>query len=85
MAKPKTNKDGYQAVIAALEKQGHKSPQSALARILGFRGRQAVNNWKGEVPPAHAFKVSLITGVPIDHILPETVIEVQKLMKEMRT
>lgn len=78
MAKRKnlTNKDGYQAVMEALRAKGHKFPKAALAKMLGFV-RQAVDNWGGEVPPAHAFRVSLLSGVPIEQILPETIEEVR--------
>ena len=47
MAKRKTNKDGYVAVMKALEAKGYTPPQTDLARMLGFAGRQAVNNWGG--------------------------------------
>lgn len=80
-----TNRDGYQAVLKALEAKGYKSPQSALASLLGFAGRQGVHNWGGKVPPMHAYKVSLLTGVPMEVINPETVAEVEKMKKEMQT
>lgn len=82
MAKtPKTNAEGYAAVIAALEKRGHKHPVAFIARMLGF-GRQAVHKWDGVVPEAHALKVSVISGVPVESILPETVVHIQEKLKE---
>jgi hypothetical protein len=80
-----TNADGYDAVMNALRKMGHKSPQSALARMMKFKGRQSVNNWdrlKG-IPPAHAYRVSLLTGVPMSVILPNIVETVQTTLKEL--
>lgn len=77
-----TNKDGYQAVLKALEAKGYRSPQSALASLLGFAGRQGVHNWGGKVPPMHAYKVSLITGVPMEIINPEIVAEVKALLEK---
>ena len=76
MAKTKTNKDGYEAVMAALKAQGHKSPVSALAKMLTFR-RQTVHQWGGVIPEIYAFRVSLLSGVPMDVILPETVAAVK--------
>jgi hypothetical protein len=85
MAKRKlTNRDGYEAVMQALRDKGVKAPQSHLAEMLGFRGRQAVNNWGGEIPPAHAYRVSLLTGVPMSVILPEVVEAVEKKLKEQK-
>jgi hypothetical protein len=68
----KTNGDGYLAVIRHLEKQGHKFPKAALARMLGY-SRQSVDNWNGIVPESQALKVSILTGIPIETIRPETV------------
>lgn len=85
MAKRKlTNADGYDAVMNALREQGHKSPQSALARMMGFAGRQSVNNWTRPrgIPPAHAYRVSLLTGVPMSVILPDVIETVEKVLKE---
>lgn len=73
------------AVMEALELQGYKSPQSDLARLLGFAGRQAVNNWGGRVPTMHAFMVSRLTGVPMETILPETVKEAERILDEEAT
>jgi hypothetical protein len=87
MAKRKlTNADGYDAVMNALRGMGHKSPQSALARMMGFAGRQSVNNWtrSGGVPPAHAYRISLLTGVPMSVILPDVVESVETKLKEQK-
>lgn len=83
MAKPRTNEDGYNAVMDALRRMGHKAPQTALAKMLGFAGRQAVNNWRvaKEVPESQALRVSILTGVPIEQIRPETVAEALQLRK----
>lgn len=85
MAKRKlTNADGYDSVMTALREMGHKSPQSALAKMLGFAGRQSVNNWTRPrgIPAAHAYRVSLLTGVPMSVILPDVVEAVEKQLKE---
>lgn len=79
-----TNEDGYEAVMQALRDMGSKAPQSDLAEMLGFAGRQAVNNWGGKVPPAHAYRVSLLTGVPMSVILPEVVEAVETQLKEQK-
>lgn len=73
MAKP-TNKDGYRKVLAVISK-------SKLAETLGVT-RQAVGNWGDEVPEAYAFRVSLIADIPIEQIIPETVAEMQRKLKE---
>lgn len=83
MAKTKTNKDGYLAVMDALRKKGYKSSQSVLARLLGYKDRRGVNNWQGEVPEAQALRVSIIIGVPIESIRPETVAEATARLKEI--
>ena len=75
MAKPKSNKDGYQRVLAVITK-------SKLAECLGLT-RQAVGNWGDEVPEAWAYRVSIITGVPIDEILPEVAPDVHRKLKEL--
>jgi hypothetical protein len=85
MAKRKlTNKDGYEAVMQALRDKGHRAPQTALAKMMKFKGRQAVNNWDGKIPPIHAYRVSLLTGVPISVILPEVVEAVETQLKEQK-
>ena len=78
----KTNYDGYLAVIEALEKQGHRYPKAALARMLGY-SRQSVDNWNNIVPESQALKVSILTGVPIEVIRPETVAEATARIKEI--
>jgi hypothetical protein len=83
MAKsPKTNKDGYKAVIEALRSKGHAFPKSALAKMLGF-SRQSVDNWDGVVPESQALRVSILTGVPIESIRPETVAQATAKLKEI--
>jgi hypothetical protein len=76
----KTNRDGYKAVMAALEKQGHKFPQAALGRMLGLT-RQAIGQWHHEIPESYAFRVSLLAGVAIEVMLPEIMEEIQSKMK----
>lgn len=77
----KTNRDGYLAVIAALKSKGHRFPKSALARMLEV-ARQAVDNWDGVVPESQALRVSILTGVPIEIIRPETVADATAKLKE---
>lgn len=69
--------------MQALRDGGSKAPQSDLAHMLGFAGRQAVNNWDGKIPPAHAYRVSLLTGVPMSVILPEVVESALNKLKEL--
>lgn len=84
MAKLKrTNRDGYKAVMEALTKKGHKFPQASLARMLGG-SRQMVGNWGHVVPEAYAFRVSLLSGVPIETILPELIGEIEDQLAEMK-
>jgi len=75
MAKPKTNEEGYQLVLDVISK-------SKLAETLRLT-RQAVGNWGSEVPESYAYRVSLVTGVPIDEILPEVAPEVHRRLKEI--
>lgn len=81
MVKPKTNVQGYKAVMLALEKKGYKFPQASLGRLLGGT-RQMVGNWQGVIPDAYAFRVSLLSGVPIEDILPETITDVQSSLRK---
>jgi hypothetical protein len=75
MAKPKTNEEGYQLVLDIISK-------SRLAECLDLT-RQAVGNWGPRVPEAYAYRVSIITGVPIEDILPEVAPEVHRRLKEI--
>lgn len=76
MTKPATNREAYAAVIA-------KVPASKLARYLGLT-RQAVSNWGGVVPDRYVLQVSVITGIPPEHILPELVVQVRGYVKHLR-
>lgn len=58
--------------MAALEKKGHRFPAAALAGLLGY-SRQAVAQWNGVIPEMYAYRVSLLSGVPMETILPETI------------
>lgn len=75
MSKPKTNRDGYQKVLKAITK-------ARLADSLEI-SRQAVGNWGHEVPEAWAYRVSIITSVPIAEILPEVAPDVHRKLKEI--
>lgn len=75
MAKPKTNEDGYRRVLLVITK-------SRLARSLCLT-RQAVGNWGAEVPESYAYRTSIITGIPLDEILPEVAPEVHRRLKEL--
>ena len=75
MAKPKTNEEGYRRVLAVITK-------SKLAHALDLT-RQAVGNWGDEVPESYAYRVSLVTGVPIEEILPEVAPDVHRRLKEI--
>ncbi len=81
MAKPKTNAEGYLAVISMLEKHGHRFPKAALAKMLGLP-RQSVSQWNNIVPESQALKVSILLGIPIESIRPETVVEATRLRNE---
>lgn len=75
MAKPKTNREGYQLVLDVISK-------SKLAKTLDL-SRQAVGNWGPTVPEAYGYRVSIITGVPIEDILPEVAPEVHHKLKKL--
>lgn len=68
---PQTNKDGFLRVLEVMSK-------SKLASLLGI-SRQAIGNWGGEVPESQAVKVSILTSVPIEEIIPETVAKMKKI------
>ena len=74
MAKPRTNREGYQKVLETISK-------SVLAKKLKLT-RQAVGNWGDEVPEAYAYRVSLLTSVPIEEIVPEVAGDVRRKLKE---
>ena len=80
MARPRTNQDAYKAVIANVEARGEKFPMAALAGMLGLP-RQSIRQWNGIVPESQALKVSILLGIPIEDIRPETVVEAHKLKK----
>lgn len=75
MSKPRTNKEGFEAVT----KKVHKA---LLAAVLGI-SRQAIGKWTDEVPEAYVLRVSVITGIPAEDILPELVAETRKRAKAM--
>lgn len=75
MAKAPTNRDGYAKVLAVVKK-------SELAEKLGLT-RQAVGNWGNKVPEAYAYRVSIITGIPIQEIIPEVAPDVHRRLKEL--
>ena len=75
MAKPKTNEDGYLRVLAVISK-------SKLAETLELT-RQAVGNWGPKVPESYAYRVSIVTGIPIEEILPEVAPDVHRRLKEI--
>lgn len=64
MAKHPTNADGFKAVLKII-------PKPALAAALEL-SRQAVHKWGDEVPERFAVRVSALTGLSVDVILPET-------------
>jgi len=74
MAKSRTNREGYQKVLETISK-------SVLAKKLRLT-RQAVGNWGDEVPEAYAYRVSLLTSVPIEEIVPEVARDVRRKLKE---
>lgn len=61
MADQKTDEAGWQAVLKVTGK-------SELARGLGIK-KQNLTRWK-KVPPHHVSKVSELTGLPREVILP---------------
>lgn len=68
---PQTNKQGFLRVLAVISK-------SKLAAGLGI-SRQAITNWGDEVPESQAFSVSILTSIPIEEIVPETVARMKKV------
>lgn len=68
---PQTNKQGFLRVLAVISK-------SKLASGLGI-SRQAITNWGNEVPESQALSVSILTSIPIEEIVPETVARMKKI------
>lgn len=60
-----TDKDGF---VLVLSKIGN---ENRLAAALGIT-RQAVNKWGGVVPERFAVRISALTGLSVQSILPET-------------
>jgi hypothetical protein len=59
-----SDKDGFVLVLTKISK-------SRLAAALGIT-RQAINNWGDVVPERYAVRVSALTGLAVQSILPET-------------
>ena len=70
--------DGWARVIQALKDQGHKFPHAYIAGQIGV-SRQSVRLWCA-VPIEHLAKVSEISGVPRNKILPAKFKMMQELM-----
>lgn len=68
---PQTNRQGFLRVLEVISK-------SKLAAHLGLT-RQAVTNWGDEVPEAYAFRISILTNIPIEEIVPETAAKMNKI------
>jgi len=75
MAKPKTNIEAFERVTDIVKKVH-------IAEALRLT-RQAVSNWKNGVPEIYAYRVSVMTGIRIEDILPEVAPEVHKRLKEL--
>jgi len=75
MIKPKTNQEAYALVLETL-KPG-RGGQSALADQLGVV-RQLVSRWD-EIPLKYVLKVSEITELPLDWVVPELYSELDKI------
>jgi hypothetical protein len=81
MAKPKTNHQAYLDLMSLLKSQGERFPQAALAKMLDLP-RQSVTQWKKIIPESQALKVSILTGIPIEDLRPETVIKAYRLKRK---
>lgn len=68
---PQTNKEGFLRVLEVISK-------SKLATGLSI-SRQAITNWGDEVPESQALSVSILTSIPIEEIVPETVARMKKI------
>jgi len=75
MAKPKTNAQGFEEVLKVATK-------SEIGRMLDL-SRQAITNWGPSIPETYAYRVSVMTGIPIEDILPEVAPDVHKRLKEL--
>jgi hypothetical protein len=73
MAEKTHEKDvaGLAKVLEALKDQGHKFPFAYIAAQTGV-SRQSVRNWES-VPMKHLAKISELSGLPRDKILPYTI------------
>lgn len=69
-----TDKSGMDRVLAVI-------PKTKLAAKLGI-SRQAVTNWGQRIPEAYALRVSVITGIPIEKILPATIANLRQQLKD---
>lgn len=61
MKKPKTDEEAFALVLT-------KTTRAAIARHLGIQ-KQNLTRWK-KVPPHHVAKVSELTGLPREYVLP---------------
>jgi hypothetical protein len=61
MKKPKTDEDGFELVLT-------KTTRAEIARHLGIK-KQNLTRWR-KVPPHHVPKISELTGLARDQILP---------------
>ena len=48
----------------------HGTNAAQFARDIGAT-KQQVHNWGDRVPPHWAMRVSRVTGIPVEHLLPE--------------
>lgn len=69
-----SDKAGFDRVLAVITK-------IKLAERLGI-SRQAVTNWGDRIPEAYALRVSVITGIPVEEILPATVADLRRKLKD---
>jgi len=69
---------GLAKVIEALRKE-HRFPHAFIASQIG-QSRQSVISWKS-VPLAHVAKVSDLSGIPRDKILPYTLKKMKELLR----
>jgi hypothetical protein len=80
MAEKTHTKDakGWARVVQTLKDQGHKFPHAYIAAQIDV-SRQSVRLWKA-VPIEHLAKVSAISGVPKNEILPAKFKQMQELL-----
>lgn len=69
---PKTNREGYEAVLAHFYIHGQRhGAMAAMARYLGVT-RAIVSHWRNEhIPVKHIPKLKALTGLRGRDILPE--------------